>query len=729
MESTIKLALAWLLTYAMHSTALLLLAFALSRWSRLSTHTLDFIWKVALVGGLFTSAAQIAFNVHPSGSFALQVGPQVSANGPPSIDPATSPINVADDKTGTPTTLPNAATEHEIVAPGTAAPANPATSGTSFAPSRTTIEIALVVVWALVALLLALTYVARRLMLVGRLANRQHITDGALPAMLDALCRAVGHQSHVSLTSVNTISSPVALGLREICVPEAVLTELSTDEQRGLLAHELAHLARRDPMWLDFASLMERVFFFQPLNRLARREIQRNAEFLCDDWAAERTGTGLPLAHCLARVAEWIEASPLGVPVAGMAEQRSLLVTRIARLIEGKRASSPMSRALAVGAATVMLAGVVAAAPGVSHSGLTLVPESTAAKVVGETPSDSVVSHADSDATSQSELAGRDAQAVRDAVAAQNDAIQRAVRSASMGRDAQAKSETPTVEDPAVIAALIERLKDSDATVRRAAANSLGNLRSRTAVPALIAAITDRNKDVRHAVCEALGNIRDARAVDALSRALKDEHPDVRHAALDALGEFTESEEITAQQIAPSAQDARAETRAKAAEMLGEIGDRSALPILQRLLRDASADVRRQAVEALGKMQDAGSSTQLMPLIRDSDADVRREALNALCELKVVIPASDLNALLTDTDADVRRTAIEYLKEQPALANVAVIQRMMFEDGDEGVREEAVDLLADLRSPEARAALRAALTSTDAAVRRRAAEALGRNRQ
>ena len=38
-----------------------------------------------------------------------------------------------------------------------------------------------------------------------------------------------------------------------------------------MLAHELAHLARRDPLWLAFASVVERVFWIQPLNRIARR--------------------------------------------------------------------------------------------------------------------------------------------------------------------------------------------------------------------------------------------------------------------------------------------------------------------------------------------------------------------------------------------------------------------------------------------------------------------------
>jgi hypothetical protein len=34
------------------------------------------------------------------------------------------------------------------------------------------------------------------------------------------------------------------------------LEELDFEEQRVMLAHELAHLARRDPLWLAFARML-----------------------------------------------------------------------------------------------------------------------------------------------------------------------------------------------------------------------------------------------------------------------------------------------------------------------------------------------------------------------------------------------------------------------------------------------------------------------------------------
>src|SRR2546429_8946910 len=126
---------------------------------------------------------------------------------------------------------------------------------------------------------------------MGCRGDRRAVSDGPLAATLADLQRTTGYRRRVRLTMARTISSPVALGLSEICVPELALSELGAEQQRSMLAHELAHLARRDSVWLAGASLIERFFFFQPLNRLARRELETTAEYLSDEWAMRKTGS------------------------------------------------------------------------------------------------------------------------------------------------------------------------------------------------------------------------------------------------------------------------------------------------------------------------------------------------------------------------------------------------------------------------------------------------------
>jgi len=129
------------------------------------------------------------------------------------------------------------------------------------------------------------------------------------------------------------------------------------------------------------ACLAERIAFFQPLNRLARRRMQESAEYLCDEWAVRRTGSGVFLAKCLAKVAEWMDASPRAVPVAGMAEERSHLVARVRRLLDATPfPAAPGRRLLAAASVSTVLIALLAV-PGVSlarhqsNSGPTAIPE------------------------------------------------------------------------------------------------------------------------------------------------------------------------------------------------------------------------------------------------------------------------------------------------------------------------------------------------------------------
>ena len=80
----------------------------------------------------------------------------------------------------------------------------------------------------------------------------------------------------------------------------AAIAELDAPQLRAMLAHELAHLERRDPQWLAFACILERAFFFQPLNRLARRGILGSARM------RNFHGTQLWVLHTLDR---WLESA------------------------------------------------------------------------------------------------------------------------------------------------------------------------------------------------------------------------------------------------------------------------------------------------------------------------------------------------------------------------------------------------------------------------------------
>jgi beta-lactamase regulating signal transducer with metallopeptidase domain len=231
-------------------------------------------------------------------------------------------------------------------------------------PSRWTA----VVPWVLVVLGLgawlgvasvAVAFAALRRQLRGRRA----LADGTLLTLLEGLRRRAGVGRPVRLAVAPRVQVPMAVGVLrpEIIVPPKAVQGLPPAHQESLLAHELAHVLRHDPAWRLVALLVERVFFFQPLNRLASRRVAQSAEYLCDDWAARHTRQPLALASCLTEIATWVART--GPVAATMAGPRSILGRRVQRLLQpGRAGARPWWLGAALG---LPLLGVVALAPGV----------------------------------------------------------------------------------------------------------------------------------------------------------------------------------------------------------------------------------------------------------------------------------------------------------------------------------------------------------------------------
>jgi hypothetical protein len=167
----------------------------------------------------------------------------------------------------------------------------------------------------------------------------------------------------VTLSCSRTLRVPVAFA-REICVPVRALRELPHDELRALLAHEAAHVVRRDAAWLAIAAAVRALGWWQPLNFVAAARLRLTMELCCDERAAAEPHERAALARCLMTVAEWsVEEYP---GFAAMASRGSALRRRLETLLDDAprrhRRKGPWLAVTSVAVPAVCLAPVVTTA-------------------------------------------------------------------------------------------------------------------------------------------------------------------------------------------------------------------------------------------------------------------------------------------------------------------------------------------------------------------------------
>ena len=315
--------LSWLVTYAMHSTLFLGAAWLATSTFRFGAQARETVWKMALVGGVVTASLPA---MGPFGVFTWHwptAEPVVAAD-----EPVVGEVDLF--------LLPLATTEQiRSVGPRVALDDRRPVAVGADADSKFDVvpwSVGLIGLWLAIALGLGLVKGRRRRRFECDIGDRVPVTDHTAIALLDRVRHAAAVERPVHLSSSAALASPVALGGREICIPERALEEFDQPLLEALFAHELAHIERHDPEWLIAMSAFESAFFFQPLNWIAARAIRTAAEEECDRAAVELVGEGHALARCLVEVASWVRrARP--VAVAGMAEPGTKLERRVARLV------------------------------------------------------------------------------------------------------------------------------------------------------------------------------------------------------------------------------------------------------------------------------------------------------------------------------------------------------------------------------------------------------------
>lgn len=490
----------------------------------------------------------------------------------------------------------------------------------------------LLILWILGASLRLVQLMRRDVVLRRFLRDRRRMDAGPAIETLRTLCARSGIRRAIRLSVHPECPVPLAMGWREICLPERLPECLPPAELEAALAHELGHLARHDGPWDLLTGVVTATFFFQPLNRLAASRFHGAREEAADEWAVRQTKAPLALARCLADVgATVLSYRRRELRCIPLLSSESCVVTRVRRLV----APDLERRIKWASLQSSLLAGCFCAAAAVAPA---MVAKGIPAAPAGPPTPDGAVAadRQPKPPTSTLDSSGREAAAPRYDVTA------------------------GTVEEQDDTGGLAAMLSDSDPIVRRNAVDAIGRQALWDRVPRIFGLVSDPDSLVRQKLAQMIGLTEPEGGIPVLAPLLGDSSEVVRHSAAWAAGEF-EPEALRVhgvpRALVERTTDASVGVRRQAAASLGILELDAGVPALLSLLADESAAVRATAVWALGEFGREELARRLLPLADDPSPAVRERVAAALAR----VPHADWRLVLvrlsSDEERDVRRMA------------------------------------------------------------------------
>ncbi|HZR24452.1 MAG TPA: M56 family metallopeptidase [Vicinamibacterales bacterium] len=202
---------------------------------------------------------------------------------------------------------------------------------------------------------------------VGAIARASApIDDGPAVAALRAIERADGHTTTIDLRYSDTTIEPGVFGIRRpiLILPKSIVDHFADDHIATILAHEVAHVRRRDNLAAAVQMAVEALFWFHPLVWwLGARQIEER-ERACDEAVLQSGSEPELYAATILKACRIYVESPLAC-VAGVTG--SNLARRIERIMTS-RAPRRLSRARK---AVLALAAIGAVAAPISLGAIT----------------------------------------------------------------------------------------------------------------------------------------------------------------------------------------------------------------------------------------------------------------------------------------------------------------------------------------------------------------------
>jgi beta-lactamase regulating signal transducer with metallopeptidase domain len=179
------------------------------------------------------------------------------------------------------------------------------------------------------------------------------------PAKTAALRQRMGSARAVGLFESALVRTPLTIGWLKpvILLPLGLVNRLSPAEVEAVLAHELAHIARRDWIFNLLQAFIESLFYYHPAVWWMSKVVRRERENCCDDTALAATGNPLAFARALVQVQELATPAAPALALAWSGKRRRPLLERVRRILnQPQQKSHIMEKSVA----TVILLALLA---------------------------------------------------------------------------------------------------------------------------------------------------------------------------------------------------------------------------------------------------------------------------------------------------------------------------------------------------------------------------------
>src|ERR1700678_1991286 len=180
------------------------------------------------------------------------------------------------------------------------------------------------------------------------------------PEMQSIVVRPGSRPVEVRLS--DAVDAPSVLGFFRpaVIVPRSLWSELTQDDLKQILLHEMAHLDRGD----DWTNLLQKLLrALCPLNPAlvwAERHLCREREHACDDAVLDAAGNARAYATCLTKLAEARLVRRVASLAPGFWQRHSELTGRVENILHRRRRLGPLfSRGLVAAGLAVSLSGAL----------------------------------------------------------------------------------------------------------------------------------------------------------------------------------------------------------------------------------------------------------------------------------------------------------------------------------------------------------------------------------